>query len=157
MEHGEEPLSARPALETEGLRFLHVTGEGRRGVRRAPPCSVGRPPGGLALTPRAGRDSGLGPSAASSKSPWLGGRSRTPFAGILFTSSFCSDRSPPAGVSLCTALTHLLSPFQSVAPGVWRAFAFLIRMDTRPPSPSEPSCCALHPPDFPPTSEFSGG
>ncbi|ERE78088.1 selenoprotein S [Cricetulus griseus] len=25
MEHAEEPLSARPALETEGLRFLHVT------------------------------------------------------------------------------------------------------------------------------------
>lgn len=25
MDHGEEPLSARPALETESLRFLHVT------------------------------------------------------------------------------------------------------------------------------------
>lgn len=80
MEHAEEPLSARPALETEGLRFLHVTGEGRRGVRREPPCSVGRPPGGLALSPWAGGDSGLGRSAASSKSPWLGGRSRTSLA-----------------------------------------------------------------------------
>uniref|UniRef100_A0A0U1RQ25 Selenoprotein S n=1 Tax=Mus musculus TaxID=10090 RepID=A0A0U1RQ25_MOUSE len=35
MDRDEEPLSARPALETESLRFLHVTGQGRR----APPCS----------------------------------------------------------------------------------------------------------------------
>lgn len=68
MELPEESLSARPALETEGLRFLHVTGEERLGVRQAPPCSVGRPPGGLALSPRAGREGGLGPSAASPKS-----------------------------------------------------------------------------------------
>lgn len=51
MDREGELLSARPALETEGLRFLHVTGEspraeGHRVARRqlpgAPPCWVGR-------------------------------------------------------------------------------------------------------------------
>lgn len=37
MEREEDSLSARPALETEGLRFLHVTGESLRGSRGAPP------------------------------------------------------------------------------------------------------------------------
>lgn len=47
MEPDEERLSARPAVEAEGLRFLHVTGESPRAagsLRHRPPCSVGRPP-----------------------------------------------------------------------------------------------------------------
>lgn len=49
MEWDGQQLSARPALETEGLRYLHVTGESPRAtgsyrqLTRAPPCSVGRP------------------------------------------------------------------------------------------------------------------
>lgn len=50
MERDGQQLSARPALETEGLRFLHVTGEWPRvagwchQLSWAPPCLVGRPP-----------------------------------------------------------------------------------------------------------------
>ena len=52
MERDGDQLSTRPALETEGLRFLHVTGESARAAGQrvcaatvgAPPCSVSRSP-----------------------------------------------------------------------------------------------------------------
>uniref|UniRef100_A0A8C6DRL4 Uncharacterized protein n=1 Tax=Moschus moschiferus TaxID=68415 RepID=A0A8C6DRL4_MOSMO len=37
MERDGDQLSARPALETEGLRFLHVTGEWARAAPPPPP------------------------------------------------------------------------------------------------------------------------
>nr|XP_035948770.1 selenoprotein S isoform X2 [Halichoerus grypus] len=42
MERDGQLLSARPALETEGLRYLHVTGESGRGPRARTASSPGR-------------------------------------------------------------------------------------------------------------------
>lgn len=66
MERDGQQLSARPTLETEGLRFLHVTGESPwvaglcHQLLRAPPCSVGPP---LSVGPGLGRPEEAWPTA----------------------------------------------------------------------------------------------
>lgn len=60
MEQDGEQLSARPALESEGLRFLHVTGESPQAAGRR---GGGGDPGGRCAVLR-GAPAGPGPGAA---------------------------------------------------------------------------------------------
>lgn len=147
MERDGQQLSARPALETEGLRYLHVTGESPRAtgsyhrLPRAPPCSVGRPllraESGLGRPgeawPAAGRhrtqvrEEGLERARRPSRShSALGGA-----VGLLFTRILYLMRS---------------KPFRVAVTGAARPWAFSSRSRVTPATPRPALCRPPRPP-----------
>lgn len=133
MERDGDQLSTRPALETEGLRFLHVTGEsaGVAGQRvcaatlGAPPCSVSRSPlpygpdlaGSRMLALHAGL--GGGPEARLEPLPercFLGRCGRPFFARVLYFMRSKPSGFAVTGVSPPLACAFKPQPLDSVPP-----------------------------------------